>query len=239
MRSGLAVGAVVLISIALLAPVAGRAQTAAAGQTSGSSGLVGRWQSADSVVQINADGTLSVDGTQYRYTVQGTTLTLIGYDGSIPVPFKLTGDTLLVSLNGQLITMQRIRPGQSESAGGLGGTGTGSSGAELVGKWCYIANFTANNGGRISDECITIGQDGSYRYHRETSSSGQYGSAASTQDDYGTWRLNGSTLMVNSRSQGAASYQLTKRNHPKNTSDPMICLDGRCFVTFGPKPPWR
>jgi len=212
---------------------------AAAPQIAGTSGLVGRWQSPDSVVQINADGTLTVNAVQYRYSVQANTLTLIGIDGSVPVPFKLAGDTLMVSLNGQLITMQRIRAGQPTPGGGAAGSGgPGATAAELAGKWCYVSNFTANAGGRVSDECITIAQDGTYRYHRETSSSGQYGSTASSQDDYGTWRLEGGALAVSSRTQGPATYPLTKRNHPK-TNDPMICLDGRCFVTYGPKPPWR
>ena len=217
----------------LLNPLATRTADAqpSAGQVNVAAGLVGRWQSSDSLVEINADGTLSVNGTRYRYTVQDSILTLIGVDGTLPVPFRQSGDTLTVSLNGTLATLQRIRPGQTPPTGAGGG-------AELVGKWCYISNFTANNGGRISDECFTMAADSTYRYHRESSSSGQYGSTASQQDDYGTWRLNGSVLTVNSRAQGTVAYQLVKRNHPKN-NDPMLCLDGQCFVTYGPKPPWR
>jgi hypothetical protein len=45
-------------------------------------------------------------------------------------------------------------------------------------------------------------------------------------------------LTVNSRTAGTNSYTLVRKNHPKN-NDPMLCLDGRCFVTYGPKPPWR
>jgi hypothetical protein len=197
-------------------------------------GLAGRWQSPDSVVEIKTDGSLTIDGTPYRYTVQGSVLTLIGYDGSVPVPFRLEGDTLTVSLGGEAVTLQRIRPGQTPGAGGSGGGGI----ADLAGKWCYVSNFTANVGGRVSDECFTISRNGTYSYHRETSSSGAYGSSASQEDDSGTISLSGSTLTVQSRAQGTLTYQLVKRNHPK-TNDPMLCLSGQCFVTFGPRAPWR
>lgn len=199
-------------------------------------GLTGRWQSPDSVVEIKGDGTLTIDGTPYRYSVQGNVLSLIGYDGTLPVPFRLQGDTLTVSLNGEAVTLQRIRPGQAPS----GGAGAGTTGgiADLAGKWCYVSNFTANVGGRVSDECFTINRNGTYTYHRETSSSGAYGSAASQEDDSGAISLNGTTLTVQSRAQGTLTYQLVKRNHPK-TNDPMLCLSGQCFVTYGPRAPWR
>jgi hypothetical protein len=224
-----------IVTAALGCPSSGAAQTP--------SPLVGRWQSPDSVVQINADGTLSIDGTGYRYTVQGRVLTLVGYDGSVAIPFQLTGDTLSVLLNGQPVTLQRIlgdRPsGRAGQAGAPERPGASGSGiADLVGKWCDVSNVTANSGGRVSDECFTVFANGGFTYHRETSSSGSSGSAASTQDDRGTVSLSGTVLTVRSQSQATRTYQLVKRNHPK-TRDPMICLDGQCFVTYGPRAPWR
>ncbi len=136
--------------------------------------LVGKWQSPDSVVQINADGTLTINGTLYRYTVQGSAFTLIGFDGAVTMPFELDGDRLALTIKG------------SASA--------------------YAP--------------------------------GAYGSTASQSRDAGTWTLDGTTLKVVWQTQGPGSYALVKRNHPKN-NDPMLCLDGRCFVTYGPKPPWR
>ena len=41
------------------------------------------------------------------------------------------------------------------------------------------------------------------------------------------------------RSEMAEAVELgEKRNHPKNKRDPMICLNGECYVTFSNKPPW-
>jgi hypothetical protein len=202
-------------------------------------GVVGRWQSPDSEVVIKADGTLTIDGTAFRYTIKGRIFTLIGSDGMLPMPFELDGDRLTVLINGETVTLQRRAAGSpaGSSAGGSG-SGGASDGRELVGKWCYLSNVTASNGGRMSDECFTIYANGTYQYYAETSSSGPNGGSASQQSDTGTWSLNGSSLIVNSRSQGRSVYPLTKRNHPKN-NDPMLCLDGRCFVTYGPKPPWR
>ncbi len=201
--------------------------------------LVGRWQGEESVLQINADGTLLIDQTRYRYTVAGNEITLIGYDGSMQVPFKLEGDRLTVLFAGQVVTMQRVAAG-ADPGGRAAGTNVP---VELSGKWCYFSNFNATSGGgSMTDECFTIYANGRYQYHRESSmsvyASGAYGSQASSQDDSGTWSLQGSTLKVNSRTQGPVSYNLVKRNHPKN-NDPMLCIDGRCFVTYGPKPPWR
>ena len=94
----------------------------------------------------------------------------------------------------------------------------------------------------MTDECFTLFPNGTYQYHREASISayapGIHGGTASQTDDTGTWRVNGSTVIVNSRNQGAATYSLEKRNHTK-TGDPMVCLDGRCYVTYYQKPPWR
>lgn len=195
--------------------------------------VVGRWQSPDSEVVINSDGTLTIDGTPFRYSISGKVFTLIGSDGTLPMPFELIGDRLTVTINGAPVVLQRRSAGSARS--GNGGTGNG---LELVGKWCYLSNVTASNGGRMSDECFTIFANGTYQYYAETSSSGANGSSASQQSDAGTWSLSGSSLVVNSRSQGRSVYALTKRNHPKN-NDPMVCLDGRCFVTYGPKPPWQ
>jgi hypothetical protein len=44
---------------------------------------------------------------------------------------------------------------------------------------------------------------------------------------------------VQQRSEMAEAVELgEKRNHPKNKRDPMICLNGECYVTFSNKPPW-
>ena len=94
----------------------------------------------------------------------------------------------------------------------------------------------------MTDECFTIAPNGIYTYHRESSmsaySSGMAAGTASQTDDRGTVQLRGSVIVVNSQTQGPSSYALVKRNHEK-TGDPMLCLDGRCFVTAYQRPPWR
>jgi hypothetical protein len=205
-------------------------------------GLVGKWQSPDSLVEIKADGTLLIGQVPYRYAVKGNILTLIGSDGSAPLPFVLTGDRLTVAINGQPTVLTRVVEG-SGAPGKTAGAAGGTAPAELAGKWCYFSNFNATTGGgSMTDECFTLNANGTYTYHRESSMSayapGAYGATASTQNDTGTWSLNGVKLTVNSRTAGTSTYSLEKKNHPKN-HDPMLCLDGRCFVTYGPKPPWR
>jgi hypothetical protein len=143
------------------------------------SGVVGRWQSPDSEVVINADGTLTIDGTPFRYTIAGNVFTLIGSDGALPMPFELSGDRLTVVMSGEAIVLQR-RPAGSVATQGAGGQ---TGGSELVGKWCYQSNVTASNGGRMSDECFTVHANGTYQYYAETSSSGPNGGSASQQSD--------------------------------------------------------
>ena len=215
-----------------------RSRAADAGGQSGS-GLVGSWQGPQGIVQIKADGTMLVQGTPYRYAVQGNTMMLTGNDGTLAIPFQLSGDTLTVSLNGQVATLTRTAAGAPSTLSGGGGAGI----SELAGKWCYFSSFSANSGGgSMTDECFTINPNGTYSYHREGSMSayapGISGGTASQTDDRGTVQLQGSTLMVISQSQGPSSYALVKRNHEK-TGDAMLCLDGRCFVTAYLRPPWR
>ena len=90
----------------------------------------------------------------------------------------------------------------------------------------------------MSDECFTLYPNGTYEYARETSSSNPLGGSASQAADSGTWSATETTITAHSRSQGTNVYPLEKRNHPK-TGDPMLCLDGRCFVTYTQRPAWR
>jgi hypothetical protein len=195
-----------------------------------SGGLTGRWKSRDYALQVNADGTVLINGEAFRYSVQGNVITLITDAGSAQIPFQLEGDTLVTTFNGQRTVYTR----ESESADAVGG---GSASAELAGKWCYMSNVNANNGGRMSNRCITLYPNGTYEYYAETSSSGQYGSTASQDSDSGTWRATATSITANSRKHGVLTYSLQKRNHPK-TGDAMIVLDGDAFVTSTQRPPW-
>ncbi len=199
--------------------------------------LVGEWQGPRGLVRFTEDGTLSMQGQSYRYTISGNTVTLIAPDGSVPMPYTIQGDTLTLTGNSGSITLRRVAGSMAAGAGGTGGVRQ-----ELVGKWCYFGQVTAlSGGGRMTDECFTLLPDGTYQYSYEASASayapGIAGGTATQRSDAGTWTATNTSITANSRTSGANTYSLEKRNHPKN-NDPMLCLDGRCFVTYGPRPPW-
>lgn len=197
-------------------------------------GLTGRWQSSDATVQINDDGTLILNGATYRYSVKGNNITLANNDGALTFPFQLTGDTLQVLVDGRLVVYKRIT---GNSGVGDVGVASRSNPSELFGKWCYMSNVNSTGGGRVSNTCFTLYENGTYDYYSETSSSGPVASSASQESDSGTWTVSGGTLTAQSRSRGTLTFSLEKRNHPK-TGDPMLVLDGDAFVTYGPRSPW-
>jgi hypothetical protein len=108
---------------------------------------------------------------------------------------------------------------------------------ELVGKWCYLSNVQANDGGRMSEICITLNSDGTYEYYGETSSNNPYGGSGSQESDAGRWSATATTLTAHSNSGETKNFTLEKRNHPK-TGDPMLIIDGDAFVTAYQKQPW-
>ena len=197
-------------------------------------GIVGRWQSSEATVQINDDGTLNLNGGTYRYAIKGDNITLSNNEGALTFPFKLSGDTLQVLVDGRLVIYKRLTGSASvENTGSASGTNP----PELFGKWCYMSNVNSYAGGRMSNSCFTLYQNGTYDYYSETSSSGPIASSASQESDSGTWSVTGNTLTAHSRARGTLNFSFEKRNHPK-TGDPMIVLDGDAFVTYGQKPPW-
>jgi len=215
------------------------------GGARGGEGLVGTWQGPNGSVQIHPDGTLVAGGETYRYTAADGVLTLSGSEGILQLPYRLDGQTLIVLMQGQMVTFTRATGGMPGRAGGESAM---ASTQELVGKWCYVASLS-NLGGssvRTSEECFTLHPNGTYEYYRESSSSGRLGGygdqgswgVGSQSSDSGTWRVVGNAMQVQSRAHGSLTFALEKRNHPKN-NDPMLCLDGQCYVTFFQKPPWR
>src|SRR5262245_12581228 len=130
-------------------------------------------------------------------------------------------------------------PAAAKSAGGT----ASSNGQELVGKWCLASTFSANAGGGSQRmTCFELRPDGTYFYKHEGSMSanapGMWGGTSSVSQDAGRWKVSGNQLVAQSQSGKTNSYTLEKRNHPKNKRDPMICLNGECYVTFYNKPPW-
>jgi hypothetical protein len=101
--------------------------------------------------------TTIIRGETFRYAVAGNILTLIGADGSLPMPFELKGDTLTVVVNGQRQTLTRLGDAPSQSTAAAGRSGASGVRPELAGKWCYFNSVTANaGGGRVREECITL-----------------------------------------------------------------------------------
>jgi hypothetical protein len=112
------------------------------------------------------------------------------------------------------------------------------NGQELVGKWCDVRSMSNYSGGSSSMACFELKPDGTYTYNAESSRSVSAGSTASQSSDAGRWSYKGNQLVAQSRSGQTHTYNLEKRNHPKNQRDPMICLNGACYVTFYNKPAW-
>ncbi|HEX6591016.1 MAG TPA: hypothetical protein VF050_03370 [Moraxellaceae bacterium] len=197
---------------------------------------------------LGANGQGMLDDAPIRYQVMGNTL-VIDDDGEVNAyQFRQQGDTLVVTgadLPGP-VTLRRgaaasakreTRTAAAAKAGGAGGTRQ-----ELVGKWCKASTFLANNGGGSQrSACFELRADGSYVYGSESSmdasSSGMWGGTTSSGNDSGRWTATASSITAQSASGQSATYQLEKRNHPKNR-DPMICLDGECYVTYWQKKPW-
>lgn len=113
----------------------------------------------------------------------------------------------------------------------------GGNPQELVGKWCYLSNVQASDGGRMSEVCITLNGDGTYEYYGETNSSNPYGGSSSQESDAGRWTATATTITAHSNSGETKNFTLEKRNHPK-TGDPMLIIDGDAFVTAYQKQSW-
>lgn len=199
-------------------------------------GLVGKWQSPEIALQIFNDGKLTINGEQFNYRVDGRHVILSNSEGSVRVEFQLDGNTLTTNYQGERTVYRRVRGGSNAAPGPMNEI-QGANPPELAGKWCYMSNVSANDGGRMSNTCFTLYPNGTYEYYSETSSSNPYGGTASQSSDAGTWSVSGGALIANSRSRGRQVYTLEKRNHPK-TGDPMLVVDGDAFVTYTQRRPW-
>lgn len=191
-------------------------------------GIVGTWKNERSTISFDANGMATIGGQKYRYKASDDVITVTGNDGTMEMPYRLEDDELTITVNNQKAVFQRVKKSKSDG---------GNVAQELVGKWCYMSNVTSGNGGRMSNRCITLREDGTYEYYSETNSSGDNGSTSSQESDSGTWNATEDTITANSQSQGRKTYSLEKRNHPK-TGDPMIVIDGDAYVTYAQRAPW-
>lgn len=227
---------------ALIVAVAFVANTAAQEKEKPKNPLVGHWVCEDdgTKVEIRANGTLTIDGTEYAYKVKNSVINVVGDDGAMAIPFQLEGDTLTVEVEGREMVYTRVKAGKNSSGSG-NGAGSGAGRGEgvmqaLVGKWCYMSSLTGSNS-YMSSRCFVLNADGTYEYSAESSTSGAAGSTAGQSYDSGRWSATTTTLTAYSNSQGKVVYPIELRNHPK-TGDPMIVVDGDAYVTAYQKRPW-
>lgn len=227
--------AILLCSACASAIASERAQATASKQVAA---LQGSWYSIDGTVTFKTDGTLVYNGEIYYYQVGNGVIQLLGRDGSSVIPYRLAGGKLSVTADGKVTVFARSKPAETTTKQAAGSNHSGRSAANLAGKWCYMSNVYASSGGRMSNRCFTLHANGRYEYYAETSSSGQYGSAATQESDRGTWSASDSALTANSERNGRHVYRLEKRNHPKNKNDPMLVLEGEAYVTATARQPW-
>ena len=217
--------------------------------------LHGTWSAAIDgqplVVVFEGNGKGKVNGNPMQWQTLGPLL-FVQQQGeqAVGYSFEVKGDKLSVS-GGDLSGVVALSKGtaaaeaaaarQAKAAKSAKTSAKASSGGgaqELVGKWCKMSTLTTNTGGSSRSTCFELRADGSYTYQHEGSMSAQSGSTASQSHDAGRWKVSGSQLIARSQRGTVNTYALEKRNHPKNKRDPMICLDGECYVTFYNKQPW-
>ncbi|MGE3346477.1 MAG: hypothetical protein AB7I35_03490 [Ramlibacter sp.] len=211
--------------------------------------LTGAWhgavEGAPIAITLDGRGGGQVDGRPIRYQVQGTSLWVEDQGELAVYQFEVRGNQLRVA-GGQLsgvLTLTRgqaprtAAPPQAQAQGGGGGLAQA-----LVGKWCKASSFTANaGGGSQSSACFELRADGSYVYGSQRSASayggGMWGGTTGSSGDAGQWSSTADSITARSNSGQTHTYRLERRNHPKNR-DPMLCLDGDCYVTYWRKAPW-
>lgn len=219
----------------------------------GGPAITGDWHASVNgqplALSLAAGGGGSLNGEPIRWSVLGSVL-FIEQQGEISAyQFEQQGSRLAVA-GGELaapVTLERGKAAPSSPKGSAGrqspaAPASGGRAASLVGKWCEAGSFSAVSGGGASHMgCFELRADGSYRYAYEGSMSayapGMYGGTASQSGDQGRWSMKGDTITAQSANGTVTNYRLELRNHPKNR-DPMICLDGTCYVTYYQKAPW-
>ncbi len=209
--------------------------------------LAGTWSGAVDgqplTVTFDGKGGGRVDGRPIRYQVNGNVL-VVEDNGEVAMyQFQVRGGQLLVA-GGQLPGLVTLSRGTAAAAA-IAAAPTaprGGSPADLVGRWCKMTSFSANGGGGSqSSTCFELRPDGTYTYSSERSASayagGGWAGTSGSSGDAGRWSATASSITAQSRSGQVSTYQLERRNHPKNR-DPMLCLDGECYVTYYRKNPW-
>ena len=226
-----------------------------AASASANPALIGTWSAAEVqgkplLVEFAAGGNGKVNGAPMRWSTLGGAL-FVQQNGQVAnYGFKVQGDKLqlYVANSAQPATLSKgseaYDAAMKQQAKQAASVSSASNGQELVGKWCDMHTMmsTQGQGGSSRMACMELKADGTYAYNAESSrsvnTSTMYGGTNSQSSDSGRWSYDGARLTAHSRTGKVASYALEKRNHPKNKRDPMICLDGTCYVTYYNKAAW-
>jgi hypothetical protein len=195
-----------------------------------------QWQALGKLLFVQAQGE---PAQSYGFEVKDGKLNVAG--GNLAGTVTLTKGT--AAADAAKAKLASAKPAAGATAAGAGSAAVSTNGQELVGKWCLASTFTANAGGGSSRmTCFELKPDGTYFYKHEGSMSanapGMWGGTSSQSQDAGRWKVSGNQLVAQSQRGTTNTYTLEKRNHPKNKRDPMICLNGECYVTFYNKPAW-
>lgn len=185
------------------------------------------WQVQLGMLFLESEGEVQA----YSFSQDGNRMTVAGGDLAGPVTLERGGKAAAAP------APAAAAPAKRSSGGGVR--------PELAGKWCYLGSFSANmGGGSQSEKCFELRANGTYSYHSESSisaysngNSGLWGGTNSSSDDQGRWTATADSLTAQSSSGQTVTYPIQLRNHPK-TRDPMICLDGDCYVTQWQKASW-
>jgi hypothetical protein len=209
--------------------------------------LHGTWSAANVQgrplkVEFTADGTGTVNDQPMRWQTLGRALFIQQGGQTVTYGFELKGEKLQVA-GGDLAQPAILDKGTAAYDAAMKKqkqqpAAASGNGQELVGKWCDMRSMSNYSGGSSSMACFELKPDGTYTYNAESSRSVSAGGTASQSSDAGRWSYKGNQLVAQSRSGQTHTYNLEKRNHPKNQRDPMICLNGACYVTFYNKPAW-
>ena len=149
------------------------------------------------------------------YKVEGDRITVTTDRGEMVFPFRMNSDDkFTVTIEGQ----ERVYDRQKDGPGGGGSSeGSGASPRELAGKWCYMANVSSQGGGRMSNRCFTLREDGTYEYSAESSASGPAAASASQRPYSGTLTSTAPTITSHSI-LSHKTLQSRPAQHPKNGS---------------------
>ncbi len=202
----------------------------------GASPLVGTWNKDGSALAVlKADGSGVVRGEAVRWRASGTTLTLV-YDeeGEVEtMSYRLAGDRLTVTMNGQTETYTRAGAQKTPAAAkgaAAAATPTGSDSLSkmlLSSAWCY---FRYNqHAGTTKQERVVFRADGTWvsGAQGEIYSSGMHGTAhgQSNSSSGGRWQAKGGSLRL---SEGPGALQDVGLKVTRNSNGyPILNADGK------------